>query len=109
MSPNDALLEIYWEPENIPEWIIRAGKTYISFLTRDFRGEIKFKVRISDVIKYYKNEARNLTSGCRQLGTYIYDWRFVDYLAQLSIEYFKKVNIQELRREARRNGLEPKF
>lgn len=62
-----------------------------------------------DVAKYYATEARNLTSGCRTLAGMTGDWRPIDELASLALEWFKQVNIKMMREAALRLGLVPKW
>ena len=89
----------------------KSGKTflwveYIHVLSDE---PVATKIRITDVITYFKTQAPNITSGIRQLGSIVGDWRYVDAIAQDALNYFKEVNVVALRRAAKRAGLTPKF
>jgi hypothetical protein len=90
---------------------LKGGKTYVNVpLAEDWRAPARIlKVRIDDVAKYYAREACNMTSGCRTLAGETGDWRMIDYIAQDCLEYFKDVNVEGMRKAARKLGLEPKF
>lgn len=89
---------------------LRRGKTYIDVgLAEDWQGPARaLRVKIEDVARYYAFEARSM-SGCRTLAGETGDWRPIDYIAHDCLEYFKQVNIEGMRRAARRFGLVPKF
>jgi hypothetical protein len=74
-----------------------------------FDEQESLNITPADVADYYAHEARNLTSGCRTLAGLTGDWRQIDHLAALALEWFKRVNIVGMRRAARRLGLEPRF
>ena len=86
------------------------GKTFIDVnLAEDWQYPARTKrVRIADVARYFKTEARSM-SGCRTLAGITGDWRNIDYIAQDCLGYFKEVSVEALRRAARREGMEPKF
>lgn len=88
----------------------RHGKTFIDVrLAEDWKEpERTLRVRIYDVAQYYFKEARSM-SGCRILAGEVGDWRQVDTVARYCLEYFKEVNPEAMRREARKLGLIPKF
>lgn len=66
-------------------------------------------ITLADVAEYYATEAPNITSGCRTLAGLTGDWRQIDGLASLALGWFKRVNVEGMRRAARRLGLEPRF
>jgi hypothetical protein len=74
-----------------------------------FDEQESLNITPADVADYYATEAQNLTSGCRTLAGLTGDWRQIDHLAALALEWFKRVNIVGMRRAARRLGLEPRF
>ena len=74
-----------------------------------FDEETSVTITPADVAEYYATEARNITSGCRTLAGLTGDWWQIDGLASLAFGWFKKVNIEGMRRAARRLGLEPRF
>jgi len=47
------------------------------------------RVTIEDVIYYYSHDARNISSGCRSLGSITGDWRPIDHLASTCLEIYK--------------------
>jgi hypothetical protein len=89
---------------------VAKGKTFIDVrLAEDWQYPERVKrVRIGDVVEYFRTQARSM-SGCRTLAGITGDWRPIDAIAQDCFEYFKNVNIVELRRAGRRVGLTPKF
>jgi hypothetical protein len=88
-----------------PEWVKKAGKTYITIAVDDWRGSRNLKVTIDDLCRYYSKDARDIMSGCRTLAGHTSDWRPIDELAKFCLEYFKKVNIETLRRVGARYGM----
>ena len=77
--------------------------------TNAFEERVSLTITLADVAEYYATQARNLTSGCRTLAGLTGDWRQIDGLASMALEWFKQVNIQGMRRAARSRGLEPRF
>ncbi len=103
----DKLEEFYgWD---IPKYILEVGKSFIKIRVSDWRGEQDLRVTVKNVVAYYVYWADNIISGCRTLAGYTSDWRPIDRLAKECLEWFKLVNIGELRRESRKCGLVPKF
>lgn len=102
-----SLIEFY--NGDIPGYVLKAGKSFLVIRISDWRGDQNLKITIKDVAKYYATQANNIISGCRELAGYISDWRPIHYLAQECLEWFKHVNIDQLRREGRKQGLTPKF
>jgi hypothetical protein len=103
----DALFDQY--RGEIPDYIIDCDQDFIVIRVSDWQGEKNLKIRIKDVIEYFKTQAHNIVSGMRSLAGHHGDWRPIDYLAQECLEYFKLVNIAKLRSVAIASGLEPKF
>lgn len=105
----DELFEFYGG--EVPEYVKGAGKTFIVLVFgNEWNGDIKpRKITISDVVEYYRSQANNIVSGCRSLAGFVSDWRYVDAIAKECLEWFKFVNVEELRRESRKAGLVPKF
>jgi len=96
--------------EEIPEYILDAGKSFIEIRTADdVHGKQEVKITIKDVAYYYASDAGNISSGCRTLAGITGDWRPIDTLARECFEWFKFVNEEGLRREARKMGLEKKL
>jgi hypothetical protein len=94
----------FWGGE-VPPFIEDAGKTYIK--VRMDQGVVK--ITMDDVAKYFANEADNIMSGVRTIAGITGDWRPIDELAHMCLEWFKFVNIEGMRRVSRRYGLNPKF
>ena len=93
----------------VPGYVKKAGKSYIDIVVDNFLGTEKLHITIQDVVRYYATQANNIVSGCRSLSGHTGDWRQIDNLAKECLEYFKYVNVETLRREGRKAGLEPKF
>lgn len=88
----------------------KEGKTYVILNYESVFGEtLRARVTVDDVARYYRHEACNLSSGCRRLASIVGDWRQVDYIAKDCLDYFKGVNLNGMRRAAKRLGLTPRF
>ena len=74
-----------------------------------FDEETSLTITLDDVGRYYASEARNITSGCRTLAGLTGDWRYVDQLASLALDWFKRVNVKGMRAAAHQHGLQPRF
>lgn len=81
------------------------GKT-IYIQTEDHKTH---KITTTSLAYYYAYDARNITSGCRSLGSITGDWRPIDNLARTCLQIYKLLKIQEMRRESKKLGLTPKF
>jgi hypothetical protein len=66
------------------------------------------KVSAQDLIYYYAHDARNITSGCRQLGSMVGDWRPIDNIAKQVLEIYKVLKRDILVRECKKYGMSPK-
>ena len=96
--------------DGVPGYIRNAGRTFLKIHAgADFTGYQGIKITIGDVALYYAHEACNITSGCRTIGGLTGDWRQIDSLAKECLEWFKYINIEGIRKEARKHGLQPKF
>jgi hypothetical protein len=93
----------------LDDFVVKAGKTFITIRTSDWRGDSTHKFTTDDVARYYATDARNISSGIRTLGTLNGDWRPVDELATYCLEYFKAVNAVGMRNAGKRFGLTAKF
>ena len=91
MQPYEAIIEVFGD--EIPDYIIQYGKSSLSVMANGKRNVIKAK----DVAHYFAYEA-NSRSGMRTLGTISGDYRYIDDLADIAMEYFKLVNIFQLKR-----------
>jgi hypothetical protein len=90
----------------------RKGKTFVDIRIGETpwgESERVVRIRIADVANYFRYEAPNISSGCRTLAGIVGDWRPIDNLAQDVLSYFKDVNVEGMRREGRKLGLEPRF
>jgi len=96
--------------ETLGEFVERAGKSFLTVRTTDFFGEsVSLKITLSDVAEFYLTQARNLGSGIRTLAGLHGDWRGISALADHALDWFREVNIEGMRRAARKVGLEPRF
>ena len=88
----------------------RAGKTFVDVrLAEDWQYPARVKrIRLADVAKYFARESGSMSGG-RSLAGIFGDWRMIDVIAQDVLEYFKSANVEGIRRETRKLGLEPKF
>ena len=96
--------------EQLGEFVERAGKSFITVRTTNVFGEpTSLKITLDDVADFYLTQARNLDSGIRTLAGLHGDWRGISSLADLALSWFKSVNVEGMRRAARKVGLEPRF
>ena len=96
--------------EELGEFVERAGKSVLTVRTTTVFGEpTSLKITLDDVAEFYATQARNLSSGVRVLAGLAGDWRGISSLADLALDWFKTVNVEGLRRAARKVGLVPKF
>jgi len=96
--------------EQLGEFVERAGKSFVTVRTSNVFGEpVSLKITLADVAEFYRTQARNLGSGIRTLANHHADWRPISELADLALSWFKSVNVEGMRRAARKVGLEPRF
>jgi len=96
--------------EQLGEFVERAGKSFLTIRTTDVFGEpTSLKITLADVAEFYRTQANNLGSGIRTLADLSGDWRPISELADLALSWFKSVNVDGMRRAARKVGLEPRF
>jgi len=88
-----------------PGYILNAGAEHITIIIQDVFGEAEeLRVTPNDVIRYYAVEAHGM-SGCRSLAGHIGDWRPIDHLASMCLEWFKRVNRAALDTEGAEYGM----
>jgi len=96
--------------EQLGEFVERAGKSFLTVrITNVFGEPVSLKITLADVADFYHTQARNLGSGIRTLAGLHGDWRPISKLADLALDWFKSVNVEGMRRAARKVGLEPRF
>ena len=96
--------------ETLGEFVDRAGKSFLTIRTTNVFGEpTTIKITLDDLAEFYATQANNLGSGIRTLAGLHGDWRPISNLADLALDWFKSVNIEGMRRAARKVGLEPRF
>ena len=96
--------------KQLGEFVERAGKSFLTVRTTNVFGErTALKITVDDVAEFYRSQANNLSSGLRTLAGHHGDWRGISELADISLSWFKAVNVEGLRRAARKVGLVPKF
>lgn len=96
--------------DQLGQFILKAYKSKLVVRCQNvFEDEINLTITPADVAEYYATQARNLSSGCRTLAGLAGDWRYVDQLASMALNWFKEVNVQGMRTAGRRHGLTAKF
>ena len=105
---NPKVYDLYWDGE-VPGYLRKVTKTEIVMGVDTWRGAEEYTFTIEDIAEYYAHEANNIISGCRTLGDLTSDWRPVDNIARECLEIFKHINVEKMKRAARKLGLEPKF
>ncbi|CAN5536312.1 hypothetical protein BH11PLA2_BH11PLA2_16250 [soil metagenome] len=95
--------------ELVGEFVLKAGKSFLTVRVADVFGEPRtIKITHRDVAEFIATQA-NLGSGVRTLAGLHGEWRPISDLADLALNWFLRVNIEGLRRTARKIGLEPRF
>ena len=94
----------------IPAYVAGAGNGYIDIMVRepfwdDEGKESKRRIYIEDVVRYYAGDARNISSGMRTLGGITGDWRPINNLAEECLAWFKRVNVEGIKAQARKFGI----
>jgi hypothetical protein len=91
-------------------FVKRAGKSFLVIRASNvFDDQETVKITPDNLAEFYATEARNITSGLRTLAGLSGDWRPVSNLADIALGWFKRVNIEGMRRAGRKVGLTPKF
>ena len=93
----ELLEENGWNSEQM-DWLFFNG---FGFRGHTLRVNGK-RITAEDVIYYYAHDARNITSGCRQLGSIRGDWRPIDRLAKTCLAIYKVLKRDQLVREAKK-------
>lgn len=95
--------------ELLGEFVQRAGKTFLVVKVSDVFGDpTTIRITPTNLAEFYAKQANNLSSGIRTLAGLHGDWRPISELADLALGWFKIVNVEGMRRAARRAGLTPK-
>ena len=96
--------------EMIGEFVVTAGKSFLTVRAANVFGEpTTLKITLTDVAEFYSTQANNISSGIRTLAGLSGDWRPISQLAEMALSWFKTVNVEGMRRAARKVGLVPKF
>ena len=96
--------------ERLGEFVERAGKSFLTIRTTNVFGEQStIKITPTNLAVFYATQANNLGSGIRTLADLSGDWRPISELADIALSWFKTVNVEGMRRAARKVGLEPRF
>jgi hypothetical protein len=96
--------------ELLGAFVKRAGKTFLVVRVNDVFGEpATIKITPTNLAEFYRTQANNLSSGIRTLAGLPGDWRPISELANLALDWFKIVNVEGMRRAARRVGLTARF
>ncbi len=101
----DKIEELY--DYDTPQYLRILSKNRIQIKAGQWEGSPTnwITITIKDIIKYYHNEAGNITSGIRSLSTFSTDWRMVDGMAKECLEIFKVINIKALEKEGNKFGM----
>lgn len=96
--------------EMFGEFVQKAGKSFLTVRAADVFGEATtVRVTPDNLAQFYATQANNLGSGIRTLAGLPGDWRPISELADIALSWFKSVNVEGMRRAARKIGLEPRF
>jgi hypothetical protein len=96
--------------ELLGDFVQRAGKNFLVVKVSDVFGDpTDIRITPTNLADFYATQANNLSSGIRTLAGLYSDWRPISQLANLALDWFKEVNVEGIRRAARRVGLTPKF
>ena len=96
--------------EMLGGFVQRAGKTFLVIRASNVFGDpATARITTDNLAEFYRTEAGNLSSGIRALAGLAGDWRPISQLADLALSWFKRVNVEGMRRAARNVGLQPRF
>jgi hypothetical protein len=96
--------------ELLGSFVKRAGKSLLVIRATNAFGEPEMvRITPANFAEFYATQAGNLLSGMRTLAGLSGDWRPISTLADLALNWFKNVNVQGMRRAARKVGLTPRF
>jgi len=96
--------------EMLGAFVQRAGKTFLVIRAANVFGESeRVRITLDNLAEFYTTQAGKLSSGIRTLAGLHGDWRQISELADLALSWFKQVNVEGMRRAARREGLTPTF
>jgi hypothetical protein len=92
-----------------PEYVVRVKPYELQVRATDALDDERIvKLNVRTVLRDYAHEARSM-SGCRSIDGLIGDWRPIDNLASIGLEYLKIMCPAALRREAKKYGMTAKF
>ena len=96
--------------ELLGEFVQKAGKAFLTVRVSDVFGEpTTIKITPGNLAEFFATQSNSLGSGIRTLAGHHGDWRPISELADLALNWFKSVNVEGMRRAARKNGLHPRF
>lgn len=102
----EAALQVFGE---VPEYVEKVKPYELQIRADEIMGDTRtVKLNVRTVLRYYAHEARSM-SGCRSIDGLIGDWRPIDNLASIGLEYLKIMCPAALRREAKKYGMTAKF
>ena len=91
-------------------FVKRAGKNFLVIRATNVFGEPEtVRVTPANLAEFYATQASNLLSGIRTLAGLSGDWRPISRLADLALDWFKRVNVEGMRRATRKVGLTARF
>ena len=92
--------------ESLGQFVKRAGKNFLTVRTENvFGNTVMLKITPKDLAEFYTTQGSSIGTLAGLHG----DPRAIGELAFLAVGWFQNVNIEGMRRAARRAGLEPKF
>ncbi len=96
--------------EFLGSFVKGAGKRFLVIRGTNVFGKPKtVRITPANLAEFYATQAGDLLSGMRTLAGFAGDWRPISTLAELALSGFKRVNVEGMRRAARRVGLVPRF
>lgn len=91
-------------------WVQEAGKSFLVIQAANVFGEPEtVRITLENLAEFYATQANNLSSGCRTLAGLTGDWRPISELANAALAWFKRVNVEGMRRAGKKAGLQPRF
>ncbi len=94
-------IEQYFEEfQKVHQWLIDANKDRVSGYVEDMFGERQeIFVTVANIVEYYTIEASDMLSGVRTLAGFTGEWRSMDSIAGVILEWFKQVNLEAIQKE----------
>jgi len=104
-STNSVLLALCYE--KVPNYIVSNDRNNLEIDVNLYQGKQIANITIENVIEYYATQANNTDSQTRELAGIVGHWQNIDNIAREALDYFRAVNMDEVKKEANKRKLAP--